>query len=50
MADKEKSGNIAPGYPVITALEDMDVSGWEPAAIFRPVNLTDAEDAAGDGV
>ena len=49
--DKETSETVAPGYPVIATLKNIDVSEWEPAAIFRPVSLQDPEeekDAAGD--
>ncbi len=28
---------VAPGYPAIETLRPIDVSGWEPAAVFRPV-------------
>ncbi len=38
MADKDEPAKpVAPGYPAAEALEDLDVSGWEPAAVFRPV-------------
>lgn len=53
MSDRDvitgKAGEVAPGYPVISTLEDIDVSGWEPAAIFRPVTLPGEADSSGDG-
>lgn len=33
---------VAPGYPAIEALKNIDVSGWEPAAVFTPVELPDS--------
>ncbi|MDA1298024.1 MAG: hypothetical protein O3B04_08520 [Chloroflexi bacterium] len=28
---------VAPGYPAIETVKLIDVAGWEPAAVFRPV-------------
>lgn len=39
---------IAPGYPSIETIRQIDVTGWEPAAVFHPVEIsagTDGEDA-----
>jgi hypothetical protein len=33
---KEKP-SVAPGYPAAGALRDIDVTGYEPAAVFHPV-------------
>lgn len=33
---------VAPGYPAVETLKDIDVSGWEPAAVFRPQEASEA--------
>ena len=38
---KEKPA-VAPGYPAVAALREIDVTGYEPAAVFHPVE-PDAE-------
>lgn len=38
----KKPEAVAPGYPASEALKDIDVSGWEPAAVFQPVDLSEA--------
>jgi hypothetical protein len=29
---------VAPGYPAIDTIKQIDVTGWEPAAVFTPVD------------
>lgn len=38
---------VAPGYPAVEALRDIDVSAWEPAAVFRPAVLQQVEQGQG---
>lgn len=37
--DRGESEPVAPGYPAVESLGDLDVSEWEPAVVFRPVEL-----------
>lgn len=44
MNEKQDSGEttapmVAPGYPAIETVKQIDVSGWEPAAIFVAVSF-----------
>ena len=51
MADEKITTNpgepVAPGYPATEALKDVDVSDWEPAAVFRPVVIAPADESDG---
>jgi hypothetical protein len=51
MANRDKTTKatpppVAPGYPAVSGLRDIDVTGYEPAAVFHPVEL---EQKAGQG-
>ncbi len=38
----DRTNEVAPGYPSANTLDELDVAGWEPAAVFaptEPVNL-----------
>lgn len=41
--DYRAQKSVAPGYPAVETLKDLDVSDWEPAAVFHPVDLSGAE-------
>ena len=32
----EDPKEVAPGYPTANSLDELDVSNWEPAAVFTP--------------
>lgn len=50
-SDVEESAQaVAPGYPTVDSLKNIDASGWEPAAVFQPVDLAESGSAdAGSG-
>jgi hypothetical protein len=33
------SAQVAPGYPAADALRSIDVTGYEPAAVFHPIEV-----------
>lgn len=37
-SDSETPKMVAPGYPAIETIKQIDVTGWEPAAVFTPVD------------
>ena len=44
MNGEEKKDSVAPGYPAVNTLLDIDVTGYEPAAVFHPVEPETAGD------
>jgi hypothetical protein len=49
---KETHQTVAPmvalGYPAIETVKEIDVTGWEPSAIFVPVSGPDLDSVEGE--
>lgn len=45
MSGEEKKDSVAPGYPAVNVLREIDVTGFEPAAVFHPVTMDDDGEA-----
>ena len=47
-ATKTDQPMVAPGYPAIETVRQIDVTGWEPATVFTPAEANDAQEQANE--
>ena len=45
---KTVPAQVAPGYPAADALRSIDVTGYEPAAAFHPVEVEPEAEQGGE--
>lgn len=43
--DKADKPAVAPGYPAVDVVRDIDVTGYEPAAVFHPIEPETVEES-----
>lgn len=46
-SDETTAPMVAPGYPAIETVQQIDVTGWEPATIFVAVSFPTVDQEEG---